>query len=293
MDTDHVWGYSCELSCVNCGQSPKLDAMSAVALVDVIRGFLLMHRRCEKPVEPSKQVELFDALAAKEARHVAPKCCGQRTRCINCPIPVDVFDKFPGALPAIDASTDDPAPEIDPPMHEIRCDTCDGPVNWRNKSDYGCPVCSPGWRESEPAEHDKLELTEGDLPDDYAKFAEMYPMASDPVKLTEQARRALGNTDYSAHLFDAVAKWHPSSVAFQETAHWARVYCAHIDSEERGLSNTIPGLTIPAVLPTPKSLQEALRAMNGGKASKKKRAPRKDKEPLNGSDDNRRAPNAE
>jgi hypothetical protein len=66
MNTDHVQCYTCELSCNNCGLAPTFEPMPAATLSDVIRGFLLMHRRCEKPVEPSKQVEIFDRLAAKE-----------------------------------------------------------------------------------------------------------------------------------------------------------------------------------------------------------------------------------
>jgi hypothetical protein len=118
MNTDHVQCYTCEVSCNHCGLAPTLDAMSAVALIDVVRGFLLMHRRCEKPLEPSRQVDLFDELAAKEPELVAPKCCGQRVRCINCPIPIEVFDKFPGALPGIDGMSDEPDPETDPPEHD-------------------------------------------------------------------------------------------------------------------------------------------------------------------------------
>lgn len=119
--TDHVWGYSCELNCVHCGLSPTLDAMSAVALVDVVRGFLLMHRRCEKPLESSKQVELFDALAAKE------QALFQKDEHPEGPF----GERFES--PGISATTDEPDPETDPPGHSrvpgTETDDWDDPMN--------------------------------------------------------------------------------------------------------------------------------------------------------------------
>jgi len=111
MNTDHVQCYTCELSCNNCGLAPTFEPMPAATLSDVIRGFLLMHRRCEKPAEPSKQVELFDALAAKEANH---------TRVIQDPIAeaaeaMGYYDADPG----IDGMSDEPDPETDPPGHDL------------------------------------------------------------------------------------------------------------------------------------------------------------------------------
>jgi hypothetical protein len=60
-------------------------------------------------------------------------------------------------------------------------------------------------------------------------------------------------------VFDLLAKHHPSSAAFQLVAAWARIECAHLDSEARGIVNAEKGLTIPACLPMPGWLQEALR----------------------------------
>lgn len=113
MNTDHVQCYTCEVSCNHCGLAPTLDAMSAVALIDVVRGFLLMHRRCEKPVEPSKQVELFDALAAKEAEN--PNSFGRPGHATY----VATVTSFGAGIVesrqyGIDGMSDEPDPETDP-----------------------------------------------------------------------------------------------------------------------------------------------------------------------------------
>lgn len=114
MNTAHIQCYSCEVSCKHCGLAPTLDAMSAVALVDVVRGFLLMHRHCEKPAEVSKQVELFDALAQKEPEN--PNGFGRPGHATY--VDPTTFGIEPGtdyAAYAIDGSSDEPDPETDPP----------------------------------------------------------------------------------------------------------------------------------------------------------------------------------
>lgn len=90
MKSNHVECTTCSLVCAHCRATDALASVPADHLVDAVRGFLLRHRRCEKPLEPSKQVELFQALSS--ANPESHPC-----------------------NPGIDGSTEEPAPEIDPP----------------------------------------------------------------------------------------------------------------------------------------------------------------------------------
>lgn len=94
MNTEHAKCDTCEVSCDHCGSTQTLAPMPVACLVDVVRGFLLMHRRCEKPVEPSPQLPL-------PGTEAAPRSYSE---------PADT-DSWGG----IDANTDEPDPETDPP----------------------------------------------------------------------------------------------------------------------------------------------------------------------------------
>lgn len=186
MNADHVFSPKCEVSCFNCGALVELRPMPVAALSDAVRGFLLMHRRCEKPVEPSKQVALFGNLT-EEARIV--------------------MRDFALAGEGIDASTDEPAPEIDPP-----------------------DALGQAW----------------------AVFSKRCPQATDAVKLAAELSCALQGV-HPPHLFDAVAKHHPSSGVFQGLAHWARLEVAHMNHAE------YPDVWLPARMSMPEVLQEWLK----------------------------------
>lgn len=194
-----------ELKCEHCADfhHPRLP-ITAALLADRLLGFVRMHRLCPKPVAPSPQL----ALPGTEQKPA--KCCGSRERCINCPIPIDVFERFPAALPnelerhAIDASTDEPAPEIDPP----------GP---------------------------------------YARFDELYPLATNPLQLLVQLIDFMPEEQHRV-LRDNVS-WHPASGIFNAVANWARIEKAHA---EAGTREPIAGLTIPRREPMPQALAELL-----------------------------------
>lgn len=55
--------------CLRCGDrhQPRLP-MPCEVHASACRGFALMHKHCLKPAEPSKQVQLFDALVLEEAQ---------------------------------------------------------------------------------------------------------------------------------------------------------------------------------------------------------------------------------
>lgn len=103
--TDHVAFHAAdhEFRCGHCGDFTGIaDGSTVTASVARLQGFALMHRHCPKPVEPSRQM----ALPGTE------------------PAPKQGLSTFSmSELDAVDASTSDPAPEIDPP----------GPEPWAHK----------------------------------------------------------------------------------------------------------------------------------------------------------------
>jgi len=230
MNTEHVTA-TIEAFCKHCRGEDNVISLPAACSMDVLRAFLLRHRRCEKPVEPSKQVELFDKLKAKdEACNCdlpmgTPHDCSKERQADN---PISFIDEAdlsadavyvdPAALGiepgtdyaayAIDGSTDDPAPEIDPPSNP------------------------------------------------YEMFYARYPFAQDIPQLRGQLHDCLGEGRYEPLIAQPLPL--PSTPDFQYIAAWARHECAHVDSERRGLDNPIGGLTIPARLPMPEALKKLL-----------------------------------
>lgn len=107
MNTDHVKMMDITadvalMQCSHCGEQhcPVLP-MPATLLADRLLGFVRMHRLCPKPVEPSPQLPL-PGTGADPAKPWIPY-----------EPPRDHFD-------GIDASTSDPAPEINPPPDMFR-----------------------------------------------------------------------------------------------------------------------------------------------------------------------------
>lgn len=195
MNTDHAKCNTCELDCSHCGSTQTLAPIPVACLVDVVRGFLLMHRRCEKPIEPSKQVELFGAPA--QSGPVLPGRASDMLEALR-------QDDKDG----IDGNTDEPAPEIDPP----------GGIT----------------------------------------FNQLHPPIVTREALWDALYRVLPAEQYALLTHGKVEAWHPAQGKFSAVAHWARVDLAHNASIARGLENGIPGLVIPARVPMPEVLMEAL-----------------------------------
>ena len=96
--TDHVvvdMSEAC-FRCLNCAETHALKAAPAELYLSRLRGFILMHRLCPKPEAPSRQM----ALPGTSADPAAPW------------IP---YEPPEATFKGIDGSTDEPAPEIDPP----------------------------------------------------------------------------------------------------------------------------------------------------------------------------------
>lgn len=267
------------LYCHHCvSLHPPTGAIPVERWIDECKGFLLMHKHCEKPLEPKRQVELFDELAKREP---AAKCCGQRVRCINCPIPAHVFDQFPGALPGastsggIDCTRDEPDLATDPPLPGP-CGLC-GKTGPRIFYETGLMLvcaagCDPpnGYADTErerPQAPDAC-LDDPDPEDDKPEFpdvfGERYPMARDVPTLRQQVELLLPIADASR--LAAVALPDPTTAVFSAIAHWARVEAAHNEAPTRA---PVAGMYIPMRLPMPQALKDAI-----GKPVKKKRGAR-------------------
>lgn len=258
------------MRCENCTlQYLPPFPMPIEQYVEQAKGFALMHRRCVKPEKPSRQLELpshryaIDATIVERPEkpvHLTSKPahddeyesedeCSART--------VREEMRAAGHKPAgprdhgISATTDEPDPETDPP----------GPTaSWAR------------YAEDDPdaPEPDEPELTAIDLPSHYDKFVELYPFASTHGALRDVLYSVLTAEQYARLPNGTVEAWHPSSVVFQEIAHWARVELAHANSVGRG--EHIAGLTLPAQLKMPAALEKAIAEP---KKVRKPRAPKR------------------
>lgn len=245
MNTEHILSEGpLPMRCKHCGFGISTNPGAPLdRIADSVRGFLIMHRRCEKSLEPSKQVELFDPDMETEDE------CSART--------VREEMRAAGHKPAgprdhgISATTDEPDPETDPP----------GPTaSWAR------------YAEDDPdaPEPDEPELTAIDLPSHYDKFVELYPFALTHGALRDVLHSILTAEQYTRLPHGTVEAWHPSSVVFQEIAHWARVELAHANSVGRG--EHIAGLTLPAQLKMPAAIEKAI---TEPKKVRKPRAPKR------------------
>lgn len=111
----------------------------------------------------------------------------------------------------------------------------------------------------------------GDLPPEAEvdQFVELYPMARTHAALRDYLFEVLTPGQYGRLPDGTVEAWHPATGIFDAVAHWARIEKAHQDAAERARQGepAIAGLTIPARMPMPEALQEAL-----GRNPKKKRS---------------------
>lgn len=138
--TDHVVIVARDgelLQCRHCGagHQPTLPMPSA-RFETVLRGFSLMHRLCPKPEAPSPQMALpgteqkptrvisrtiADPVCLVDDMETEDECCA---RTVREEMAAEIAaGRHPLACFGIDASTDEPAPEIDPP----------GPEPWAHK----------------------------------------------------------------------------------------------------------------------------------------------------------------
>jgi len=213
------------LLCQHCCQlEPPPRDMPVEHWIDCCRGFVLAHKHCQKPEEPSKQVQLFDELAKKEPAPVAAKCCGQRVRCVNCPIPMEVFDKFPGALPGIDGMSDAPDPETDPPGLPgawIRYAADDPTAPEDETAADDAPLPPPAYSHLAPDEATRL------------KFLQHYPWPKDSFQLRADLAIVLQRIE-GAELPSAatVNGWHPDTIQSQKAAGWVRDELADMNRGE-------------------------------------------------------------
>jgi hypothetical protein len=185
--------------CLHCGSSytgPDTDT-PIDALISVIRGFALMHKHCQPRPEPSKQVELFDELAALQA--VVPL-----------QPPTDCFH-------GIDGNSDDPDPETDPPGHPDQ-----DRAYLDDETDVdGNPLPAPAY----PQFMIDQELER--------KFRELFPIALVPWTLRADLaivlQRIEGAVLPSAATIDG---WLTTSLPFQKAAGWVRDELADMNREE-------------------------------------------------------------
>lgn len=105
--------------------------------------------------------------------------------------------------------------------------------------------------------------------DHYQMFDMNYPKANTYDTLVPALREALTQAEFALLDLDVVHGWHPSSGQFDAVAHWARVENAHKSHAHR---KPTPGITLPARLPMPGPLAQALA---GTPAEKKRRTTRK------------------
>ncbi len=167
-NTDHV---ICDAQdagafrCMHCGDrhQPAFPVPLAI-FCESAKGYALMHKHCLPKPKPTKQVELFDALAKKEIRESFAREIEAREI---------ATDEPTGAISAL---TDEPAPEIDPPM---RGSDLLRQLAWEDGTETE-DECSARTVREEMAEHDKPELTDQDDP-----FGRRYPMAQTVARLRD------------------------------------------------------------------------------------------------------------
>ena len=229
-NTDHG------LRCQHCAgiYTPTLPA-TVERHISALRGFVLMHKHCPPKVVPSKQVELFDALAKKESAHET-RAAAYLTTVVP---PGGNWSQSAGIPAGIDGMSDEPDPETDPPGYVLP-------------------------DEEETPEHDKPEMP--DL------FAELYPMARDCIvlrrELTDFALSPAQAVAVAAQCLPPVG-----TPAFDKIAHYSRCLKARDAGEierQRTMGANANGLYVPMVPPMPKEL----RALLGNSATGKKKGSR-------------------
>ncbi len=240
------------LYCQHCAElyPPSLPC-TVERWIDQCRGFVLMHKHCPKPLESSKQVELFDELTKREAGERKLRDNVGHFECATCHrITGNEWDHLTHACIAkpagIDGMSDAPDPETDPPERDAD----------------GNPLPPP------PYAH--LAGPVDPYADPYAKFHELYPMPDTLDGLLNACTYGLDGEQF-VRLREASAGLQPGSVDFAPIANWARREHAHYDSEARVKhgAGPIAGLTIPVQLEMPPALRRLI-----GELKKAKRGAR-------------------
>jgi len=263
--------------CLHCGErhQPRLP-MPCEAYVSACSGFILMHKHCARPAEPSKQVELFDELVKKEARASARLDGETRVYETVSDAPDEGMDDEPdpetkrpgdaaryvnGAGDGLNLDADrswqqggDPVSNLQAAVANARADHTRGPVvvvhDRVGPHTFGI------------IGHDKAELTTYAEYETghYAQFAQMYPAARTFPDLLVSLASVLTGEQLKSLKGKGLHRLDPSSPGFQMIAHWARVEKARADSmasAQRGEPGE-GGITIPLPPPMPLKLQQAL-----------------------------------
>ena len=242
-NTDHV---VCDAKdggafrCLHCGDRymPALPQPLAI-FCESAKGYALMHKHCPKQAPPSRQVELFDALAAKEQTLAeASRAALERIEAAEAE-EYETEDECSARTVreemGIDGMSDSPDPETDPPQ---RCHLCGMTAGLHH---IGCGIGAPGI-----PEQDKPELTDQDDP-----FGQRYPMARDHLRLRTNLSVVLQGV--LTPTLEQLQALPVGSAGFDKIAHWTRIESARMNLTEH------PELEV--YLPTGQAMPKELAAM--------------------------------
>lgn len=117
-NTDHVMADEGGLTCTHCSEVRRHPQTPerAIDYADRLLGFVRIHRPCQKAPVPDRQLPLPVNSGARcgMCGMVTPPGALRPLHHVGCGVGAPIAPKPAGA---IDASTDDPAPAIDPPSH--------------------------------------------------------------------------------------------------------------------------------------------------------------------------------
>jgi hypothetical protein len=211
------------LYCQHCAELyPPALPCTVERWIDQCRGFVLMHKHCPKPQEPSKQVELFDELAKKERE--VPIICARCDQPVTAGDALTHLDRCMGKPAGIDGMSDAPDPETDPPGLPgawIRYAADDPTAPEDETAADDAPLPPPAYSHLAPDEATRL------------KFLQHYPWPKDSFQLRADLAIVLQRIE-GAELPSAatVNGWHPDTLMFQKAAGWVRDELADMNRGE-------------------------------------------------------------
>jgi hypothetical protein len=257
------------LYCQHCAElyPPSLPC-TVERWIDQCRGFVLMHKHCPKPLEPSKQVQLFDELAKREpvlkgrasdmlrelreddsdGMETEDECSARTVReemraacshkfvdsknCLKCRISFAELKaeslRESRRLNGIDGNSDAPDPETDPPGNPLQGIRASDWLRELAEDDAEGEVTADGAPLPPPA-YSHL------VPDEATrlKFLQHYPWPKDSFQLRADLAIVLQRIE-GAELPSAatVNGWHPDTIQFQKAAGWVRDELADMNRTE-------------------------------------------------------------
>lgn len=266
MKTDHIiiciaFGVEgAAMRCEHCTlQYVPAFPMPLEKYAEQAKGFALMHRRCEKPAEPSRQMTLPHHAYAVDApvtdgtggrfpdityvdegdMETEDECCARTVR--EEMAAELVAGHGPLQALGIDGMSDAADPETDPPGH-------DGP---------------------ELTTYAEFETGH------YAGFAQAYPAPKTRPELTGLLSTLFAPSEWgTADIVAKVKRWDPATATFQHVAHWARTRHARQDAQDRVQRGDTArsGVTIP-VAAMPAAIAKALGGTKPKRSRKAKATP--------------------